>query len=65
MTQTDDNCFEDYSDQAVAAITRAARNERDFLAWLVAVLAAVAAEFKSSPVLTAERHGSWECGPDR
>lgn len=65
MTNTDDNCFDDYSDQAFAAITRAARNERDFLAWIVAVLAAVAAEFKSSPVLTAQRPGSWECGPNR
>jgi hypothetical protein len=65
VTQSDDSCFDDYSAEAVAAIMRAARNERDFLAWLVAVLGAVAAEFKPSPVLTVKRPSSWERGPSR
>lgn len=62
MTQSDDNWFDDYTDQAVDAITRAARTERDFLAWLVALLAAVASEFKSSHVPAAGRPAFSEAG---
>jgi hypothetical protein len=62
MTQSDDNWFDDYTDQAVDAITRAARTEGAFLAWLVAVLAAVASEFKSSHVPAARRPAFSEAG---
>ena len=64
MTQSDHNCFDDYTDRALDAILHGARVERDLLQWLLSVLAAVAAELKSSAVLTVERPGSWKSGPD-
>lgn len=51
---------EDYTARATAAITEAARNERDFAEWLTHLLAAVAGEMGSSYALIAGRPGSWE-----
>ncbi len=50
----------DYTGQAVAAVTRAARAEHDFAGWLARVLADVAGRLGSSDALTAGRRGSWE-----
>jgi len=49
-----------YTKQAVAAITRAARDEHDFPGWLAGVLATAAARLGSSDALIAGRPGSWE-----
>jgi len=61
---SDDNCFDDYTGRALDAILRATRVERDFLQWLVSVLAAVGEELKSSAVLSAARPGSSKYGTD-
>ena len=50
----------DYTRQAVAAITRAARGEHDFAGWLACVLADVAGRLGSSDALIESRPGSWE-----
>jgi hypothetical protein len=50
----------DYTRQAIAAITRAARAEHDFAGWLTGVLAAVAGQLGSSEALIDGRPGSWE-----
>jgi hypothetical protein len=49
-----------YTQQAVAAITKAARDEHDFAGWLAGVLASAAARLGSSDALIAGRPGSWE-----
>ena len=50
----------DYTRQAAAAITEAARSEHDFAGWLAHVLAAVAGRLGSSDALIEGRPGSWE-----
>jgi hypothetical protein len=50
----------EYTRQAAAAITRAARAEHDFAGWLAHVLAQVAANVGGSDALIEGRPGSWE-----
>jgi len=50
----------EYTRQAAAALTRAARTEHDFAGWLAAVLATAAGNLGSSDALTEGRPGSWE-----
>jgi hypothetical protein len=47
-------------DEAVAALTAAAKTEHDFPGWLADVLAVVSAKLGSTAALTAGRPGSWE-----
>jgi hypothetical protein len=49
-----------YTDQAVAAVTAAARAEHDFGGWLSLVLVLAAAQLGSLDSLTAGRPGGWE-----
>jgi hypothetical protein len=49
-----------HTDQAISALTAAARTEHDFAGWLADVLAHAAAELGSTDALTAGRPGSWE-----
>jgi hypothetical protein len=51
-----------YTDQAVEAVTAAARDEHDFGGWLALVLVRAAARLGSLDALTARRPGSWEAG---
>jgi hypothetical protein len=51
-----------YTDQAVEAVTAAARNEHDLPGWLSLVLVRAAASLGSLDALTAGRPGSWEAG---
>jgi hypothetical protein len=51
---------ESYTDQALKALTEAARTEHDFAGWLAGVLARAAAALGSSGALVAGRPGSWE-----
>jgi hypothetical protein len=51
---------EHYTGQAVAAITDAARAERDLPGWLSLVLVLAAAQTGSLDDLTSGRPGSWE-----
>jgi hypothetical protein len=51
-----------YTDQAVEAVTAAARAEHDFGGWLSLVLVRAAAELGSLDALTERRPGSWEAG---
>lgn len=60
MTGAGDKPAPDYTARAVAAVTEAARTERDFAEWLTHLLAAVAGEMGSSYALIAGRPGSWE-----
>ena len=54
------SCY--YTDQAVQAVSAAARNEHDFGGWLSLVLVRAAAQLGSLDALTAGRPGSWEAG---
>ncbi len=60
MTRVPKPAAPGYTADAIAAVTGAARAERDFGGWLAGVLATVAAELGSSGALTAGRPGSWE-----
>jgi hypothetical protein len=51
---------DDYTSEAVTAITQAARAEHDFSGWLATVLCRAAAKLGSSDALTQGRPGSWE-----
>jgi hypothetical protein len=51
---------ENYTSQALTAVTEAARAEPDFSGWLAGVLAGAAAALGSSRALIAGRPGSWE-----
>jgi hypothetical protein len=51
-----------YTDQAVEAVTAAARDEGDFGGWLSLVLVRAAAQLGSLDALTERRPGSWEAG---
>jgi hypothetical protein len=53
---------DDYTDQAVVAVTAAARAEHDLPGWLSLVLCLAAAQLGSLDALTAGRPGSWEAG---
>jgi len=50
----------EYTRQATAAITQAARSEHDFAGWLAQVLAAAAGQLGSSDAMIKGRPGSWE-----
>lgn len=61
MTETPEPPAEpDYTTRSIAALTEAARTERDFADWFTHVIARVAGEMGSSAALTAGRPGSWE-----
>jgi len=49
-----------HTDQAIRALTTAAKTEHDFADWLANVLAYTAANLGSTEALTAGRPGSWE-----
>jgi hypothetical protein len=53
---------QDYTRAAVAAMTRAVDEERDFAEWVAIALARVAAHAGGIDKLTAGRPGSWEAG---